>query len=191
MDWNEEMIARLRQLWADGHSTAEIGRRMGITKNAVVGKAHRLVLAPRPSPIRRDTPEGHVPRRSATRRTTGPTLPALSAPAATPMPATVSTPVARAATPPAMQPPAMQTSAVQTPAVQTDVAAPSRMPAQLRAVPMPRAAAQVTTCCWPIGDPGTASFRFCDDGAMTGKPYCTQHASLAYVKVRDRREDAA
>jgi len=49
----------------------------------------------------------------------------------------------------------------------------------------------VTTCCWPIGDPGTANFRFCDDGAMAGKPYCTQHAALAYVKVRDRREDAA
>ncbi|MBC7799894.1 MAG: GcrA cell cycle regulator, partial [Gemmatimonadaceae bacterium] len=47
------------------------------------------------------------------------------------------------------------------------------------------------TCCWPIGDPGTPSFRFCDDGAMANKPYCAQHAALAYVKVRDRREDAA
>jgi len=182
MDWNEEMIARLRQLWADGHSTAEIGRRMGITKNAVVGKVHRLVLAPRPSPIRRDTPEGHVPRRSATRRATGPTLPALSSPAATPLPAPVSTPVTRPATPP---------SATQAPVVQGSAAAPPRLPAQLRAVPMPRANARVTTCCWPIGDPGTASFRFCDDGAITGKPYCAQHAALAYVKVRDRREDAA
>ena len=66
--WTEALIAALRRLWAEGHSTAEIGRRMGITKNAVVGKAHRLMLAPRPSPIRRDLPEGHVPRRSAPRR---------------------------------------------------------------------------------------------------------------------------
>ncbi|MBC7800968.1 MAG: GcrA cell cycle regulator, partial [Gemmatimonadaceae bacterium] len=76
MDWNEETIARLRQLWQDGHSTAEIGRRMGITKNAVVGKAHRLVLSPRPSPIRRGPADGPIVRR-APRRPTGPTLPAL------------------------------------------------------------------------------------------------------------------
>jgi GcrA cell cycle regulator len=42
MEWNEEAILRLRTLWGEGHSTAEIGRRMGVSKNAVVGKAHRL-----------------------------------------------------------------------------------------------------------------------------------------------------
>lgn len=160
MDWNEETIARLRQLWQEGHSTAEIGRRMGITKNAVVGKAHRLVLSPRPSPIRRGPTDGAPPRRATTRRVTGPTLPS--------MPRAV-TPVS-----PALEPIPMP-----------------RAPVQLRAVPTPRANPRVTTCCWPIGDPGTASFRFCDDGAMANKPYCAQHAALAYVKVRDRREDAA
>jgi GcrA cell cycle regulator len=171
MDWNEETIGCLRQFWQDGHSTAEIGRRMGITKNAVVGKAHRLMLAPRPSPIRRDLPEGHVPRRSVPRRATGPTLPAPNLP-----------PVA------ASVPPAALRAPISPP--------PKHMPpqqalVQLRAVPIPRAAPRVSTCCWPIGDPGTASFRFCDDGAMAGKPYCAQHAALAYVKVRDRRDDAA
>ena len=53
VDWTDAMIARLRALWADGHSTAEIGRRMGISKNAVVGKAHRLQLAGRQSPVKR------------------------------------------------------------------------------------------------------------------------------------------
>ncbi|MFO0184726.1 MAG: GcrA family cell cycle regulator, partial [Alphaproteobacteria bacterium] len=42
MDWTQEAIERLRAFWAEGLSTAEIGRRMGISKNAVVGKAHRL-----------------------------------------------------------------------------------------------------------------------------------------------------
>jgi GcrA cell cycle regulator len=46
-------------------------------------------------------------------------------------------------------------------------------------------------CCWPIGEPGTRSFRFCDADSLHGKPYCPTHAALAYVKVRDRREDAA
>lgn len=167
MDWNEETIACLRQFWQDGHSTAEIGRRMGVTKNAVVGKAHRLMLSPRPSPIRRDLPEGHVPRRSMPRRTTGPTLPAPNLP-----------PVATAAPLPIAPAPEPVTSV-------------PRAPVQLRAVAAPRVGMRVSTCSWPIGDPGTASFRFCDDSAMAGKPYCAQHAALAYVKVRDRREDAA
>ncbi len=50
---------------------------------------------------------------------------------------------------------------------------------------------RLVACCWPIGEPGTRSFRFCDASSLPGKPYCSAHAALAYVKVRDRREDAA
>jgi GcrA cell cycle regulator len=59
MDWTDDDIQRLRTLWAEGHSTAEIGRRMGVSKNAIVGKAHRLDLPGRPSPIRRSEPVRH------------------------------------------------------------------------------------------------------------------------------------
>lgn len=52
MEWTDEIISRLQTLWQEGLSTAEIGRQLNITKNAVVGKAHRLGLPPRPSPIR-------------------------------------------------------------------------------------------------------------------------------------------
>ncbi len=51
MNWTDQAVSTLHSSWADGHSTAEIGRRMGITKNAVAGKAHRLKLAGRPSPM--------------------------------------------------------------------------------------------------------------------------------------------
>lgn len=51
-DWTPERVGRLRALWAEGLPVAEIGRRMGMSKNAVVGKAHRLKIAARPSPIR-------------------------------------------------------------------------------------------------------------------------------------------
>lgn len=170
MDWNDEAIARLRMMWADGLTTAEIGRRLGVTKNAVVGKSHRLLLPPRPSPIRR-MPAGQVARPQP-RRTVGPTLPPLQ---------TVSRPSA----------------APRLPASPRDVsvAAPARTvaparPGALRAIPA-SAGSRISTCCWPLGDPGTPSFRFCDDAAMTNKPYCMAHAALAYVKVRDRREDAA
>lgn len=175
MEWNEETIARLRTLWNEGLSTAEIGRRMGVSKNAVVGKAHRLGLPPRPSPIRRDATGGTPPRPAAPRRVVGPTLPPLAA--ALPMPEEVRQVTAKPTAPePLATAPAPAAAAPGNPAV--------------RAVP-PRAVSRLSACCWPIGEPGTKSFRFCDEDAMTGKPYCAEHAQLAYVKVRDRREEAA
>ena len=51
--WNDEKIARLKKLWSEGLTTGEIGKRLGVSKNAVVGKAHRLGLKGRPSPIKR------------------------------------------------------------------------------------------------------------------------------------------
>jgi len=163
MEWTDETIARLRELWAEGHSTAEIGRRMGISKNAVVGKAHRLNLVARPSPIRRDG-ESAPHRPAAPRRVTGPTLPPLTA--AAPM-----APVAPVARP-------MPVQARQEP--------PKPHVVRPVAIYTPRP----QSCCWPLGEPGTSSFRFCDAVAMPGKPYCAEHAAIAYVKVRDRREEA-
>ena len=54
MSWNEENVARLRELWDQGLPTAQIGKLLGFTKNAVVGKAHRIGLERRPSPIKRN-----------------------------------------------------------------------------------------------------------------------------------------
>ena len=152
MEWNEDSIGRLRALWAEGHSTAEIGRRMGVSKNAVVGKAHRLNLSSRPSPIRRD---GVSQQPRPVRRVTGPTLPPL---------ATVVEPAAPV------------------------VVAPRLVPVPVAA---PRAYGRTHPCSWPLGEPGTRSFRFCDADSVPGKPYCPEHAQIAYVRVRDKREEAA
>lgn len=156
MDWTAEAIDRLRALWAEGHSTAEIGRRMGISKNAVVGKAHRLNLPARPSPIRRET-VGDAPRQAPARpvRSSGP------------MPRSTLPQPAAAAMPPVATAP---------------------QPTVVRHFPRFSSA---KSCCWPIGEPGQPGFRFCTAAALTGKPYCTEHAAVAYVKARDRREDAA
>lgn len=54
MTWTPERIDELTRLWGDGHSASAIGKRLGVSKNAVVGKAHRLNLPARPSPIRRE-----------------------------------------------------------------------------------------------------------------------------------------
>lgn len=53
MPWNDENVLRLKELWDQGLPTAQIGKLLGFTKNAVVGKAHRIGLERRPSPIRR------------------------------------------------------------------------------------------------------------------------------------------
>src|SRR5690349_4459041 len=123
MEWAEETIIRLRALWDEGHSTAEIGRRLGVSKNAVVGKAHRLDLPARPSPIRRDGASSGAPRRSAPRRVAGPTLP----PLASAGPVLLATPL---------------------PSVPKPAPAP---PAPRPQVAAPRPYGRVITCCWPIG----------------------------------------
>ena len=196
MEWSDEVIGQLRALWAEGHSTAEIGRRLGVTKNAIVGKAHRLDLPARPSPIRRD-PDAEPVRRAIVRRVEGPTLPPLAsavvegdvgltgfaqtsvpifdAPVA-PRPPVIARPVI---TPPPMPRPVVQ-------APRPVVVAPPR---PIAAAPRPYG--RVVTCCWPLGEPGTREFRFCDVPSEPGRPYCEDHVKVAYVKVRDRREDAA
>jgi GcrA cell cycle regulator len=167
MDWSAEAIERLKALWAEGHSTAEIGRRMGISKNAVVGKAHRLNLPARPSPIRREP--GEKPAATA------PRAPRIPAPRSTlPQPAVLATPAASS--------PLAATLAAPPPVALT---APTTV---VRAFPR---FASKRSCCWPIGEPGTPEFRFCSAEAAGGKPYCLEHAAVAYVKARDRREDAA
>jgi GcrA cell cycle regulator len=163
MDWTTEAIERLKALWAEGHSTAEIGRRMGISKNAVVGKAHRLTLPARPSPIRRDA----TPRPAPVPR----------APRPAPMP------LQRLAAAPAPRP-----AAAPAPPAPPPVAATAPV---LRSFPAARPRIGARSCCWPLGEPGTQGFRFCGGDPMAGKPYCAEHAALAYVKPRDRREDAA
>ncbi len=180
MEWNDETIARLRSLWDEGLSTAEIGRRLSVSKNAVVGKAHRMALPARPSPIRRDA--SAAPRAAAPRRMTGPTLPPLPAncleaslvrPLAHP---TVASSPERGLVVPGVAAPAPALEAV-------EPAPPIRV--------VPPAAGRHTSCCWPLGEPGTRTFRFCDADSLPGKPYCGDHAQVAYVKVRDRREEAA
>lgn len=72
--WDDTLILRLRALWDEGHSTAEIGRRLGVSKNAVVSKVHRLDLPGRPSPIHRGAPKPRLPRRARAGASTLPPL---------------------------------------------------------------------------------------------------------------------
>jgi GcrA cell cycle regulator len=159
MDWTDEAIARFRVLWDEGHSTAAIGRFLGASKNAVVGKSHRLDLPSRPSPIIRNG-EPKVARRSVPRPHHASTLPVLAS-LATAVPITL-----------ARKPP--------------------KPPETVPTKPTPEPHALPTRpCCWPIGEPRTKAFRFCEADSEPGKPYCTIHMGRAYIKRRDLADQDA
>ncbi len=155
-DWNAGTIAMLRKLWTEGHSTAEIARHIGISKNAVIGKAHRLRLPARPSPIR-DRSAG-VP--GTKRRPHVPKLPKI-------LPVRQANPGSPGTNSPLPGPAMPDTSS-----------APSPRPG-------------TTPCCWPIGDPGTPGFRFCDAVALAARPYCAAHCDQAYRKAPKLLDDEA
>ncbi len=230
MDWTEETISRLRGLWQEGLSTAEIGRRMSITKNAVVGKAHRLTLPARPSPIRKSLAAISPAPSEGARRAPVRLLRAVPTGDTARVAELLPRPVTQ---PPVTQPPGMpadgngvvhqpraghEAVGTVTPLRAVEAAtmqSPASVGAPVRAAPhdpdtdeppvrhaptvslMSRGGDQATlrrrgqSCCWPLGDPGTKQFHFCGAEPIPNKPYCTEHAQLAYVKLRDRRETVA
>ena len=135
--WTPERVAAVTRLWNEGLTTAEIGRAIGMSKNAVVGKAHRLQLPARPSPIRQGKSAPRAPRAPQ-----------------------------RAAAPVAVMVPPKPRARAQLPAVGS------------------------AACKWPIGHPDEASFHFCGDRALVGKPYCLDHYRQAYVAVKPRSDAA-
>ncbi len=173
MSWTEERIQELARLWQAGMSASEIGKQLGVSKNAVVGKAHRLKLPSRPSPIKQS--DKGTPQK-----------PASPAEAATSTAA--STPVRTA---PAQQAPSEAARSRRKPAVQK-----SRNGTTTR-VNGTSIRAQVearggggTGCLWPIGDPNDPDFHFCGAAPAPGKPYCAEHAARAYItKSRNDREE--
>lgn len=70
VDWTDTLKQQLRELWAEGLPTSEISRRMGISKNAIVGKAHRIGCEGRPSPIAGDSKRVAAARAEAKRKFT-------------------------------------------------------------------------------------------------------------------------
>jgi GcrA cell cycle regulator len=163
-DWNDVATRRLCDLWAEGHSTAEIGRRIGVSKNAIIGKAHRLDLPARPSPVRRGGHQAVTAPKQTPRLKRVHTLPSLATAFA---PAPVTTPNT---VPPAG-------------ATHDDTA-----PASGRRPPTCRDGCQ---CCWPIGEPGQPGFRSCDAPLTTRAPYCEEHARKAYLGARSQRREGS
>jgi GcrA cell cycle regulator len=165
MDWTEERIAELKRLWSEGFSASQIAERLGgITRNAVIGKAHRLHLPSRPSPIQRQMGERRVRSRPALR------------------PAAVRVAPAETVRTPPQQAPAVAAVG------QKPAAAVAPAPRSARSGPMDYSSALTLSdrhCHWPIGHPNEPGFHFCGAPAASGRPYCAAHCQLAYRKTDD------
>ena len=199
MSWTDERVETLKKMWAEGQSASQIAKELGgVTRNAVIGKVHRLGLSNRvgPSGGKEDEDEVEVP----------------VAPAAAVPPVRAAEPL-RAAEPAASRPP------VDRPAVPATGATVTPMPIRKAIIPAgqplppqpsaneisPEALASVRevekrakrltlmelterTCKWPIGDPATPDFWFCGLPSVAGKPYCEAHVGVAFQPMSARRD---
>ena len=174
MEWTEQRIEILRKLWGQGQTASQIAAILGgITRNAVIGKAHRLGLTGRPSPIKREAGASPQPRRRAVAPSSR-RLPGSGQPGQVhgqPLPQTHGISAAQHAPTPRAE---AHTETV------TREAPPPAPPRQNS----PRTASHVgsKTCSWPMGDPKQPGFHFCGEPAEAGKPYCGHHCHVAYHK---------
>ena len=198
MSWTDERVELLKKMWAEGQSASQIAKELGgVTRNAVIGKVHRLGLSNRTAPA-----GGAAPAASAAPAKEAKPAPkeAKAKPAPKPEPAAASEPARETAT-----------------AVETRPAplGPSRKPIVPAGQPLPpqpsaneispEALAKVSeiekkakklslmdlterTCKWPVGDPATDDFWFCGLPVQQGKPYCEAHVGVAFQPMSSRRD---
>lgn len=214
MSWTDERIERLKALWAEGMTASQIAEDLGsISRNAVIGKAHRLGLQPRPSPVKPNEPAP----------TAEPELPPVNAEASNSPPFEVE-PAARASAPakaaPVKAEPAAPSTPAGTPPASAALPQPQRVisvgpggflrqgpgdqqqpipPAPPRRLVPAKPSAEVAEktglldlnekiCKWPLGHPGEPDFHFCGRPANPGFPYCVDHCGVAYQAQMPRRD---
>lgn len=159
MSWNDERVELLRKLWAEGLSASQIASRLGsVTRNAVIGKVHRLGLAGRATTSR---VKSHRPR----------TRPAPTKKLAKPRFANVGNVAVRNLFPADAEP-------YVPPAEELEIPMPERKSIQTLSE---------SSCRWPIGDPQEAGFHFCGKHKVAGLPYCEFHARRAFQPPQPRR----
>lgn len=201
MAWTDEMVEKLKEYWAQGVTTGEIGKRLGISKNSIVGKVHRLGLEGRPSPIKRsdenfsDKPVKKVEKKPIKDKVDGKKT-------ATPSPVKSEPkkePDKSAASAAPKQPIAEKKSTVaqssQTKSVDKKIdnqieEEDIKLIKSLEIKPEKNYLKENIsltdldnhTCRWPLGDPKDADFHFCGRKVKTGQTYCDEHSAIAYVK---------
>jgi GcrA cell cycle regulator len=200
MSWTEERIERLKKMWHDGATASQIAEELGgVSRNAVIGKAHRLGLEQRPSPVKAGEEKSHKPAAAV--------APAAGAPKAAAKP---DAPVARqtaaagshAVAPKNLTPAELQYRSIgpggfvrQGPGDQQAPIPPAPPRRLVPAKPSPEVADKTSLldlndriCKGPIGHPGEPDFHFCGLAANPGFPYCVEHCGVAYQAQLPRRD---
>ena len=188
MSWTDERVELLKKMWGEGQSASQIAKELGgVTRNAVIGKVHRLGLSNRAT--------GNTPAKAEAKEKPA----AAPKAAAKPKPAPKTEPARPAPPPQAEAKPA-------TPARRQIIPAGQPLPPQPSANEIsPEALAKVNeiekkakkltlmelterTCKWPVGDPATEDFWFCGLPVEQGKPYCEAHVGVAFQPMSARRD---
>ncbi|SFD52955.1 GcrA family cell cycle regulator [Roseivivax sediminis] len=196
MSWTDERVELLRKMWNDGQSASQIAKELGgVTRNAVIGKVHRLGLsnrtgaeavaaaeveqpAPKPEPKPRPAAAQPAPRPE-------PEPDMTAEPDNEPAPETKSTqPALRGKIVPAGQPLPPQPSANEiSPEALAKVSEVEKKAKRLTLMELTE-----RTCKWPVGDPATEDFWFCGLPVKQGKPYCEAHVGVAFQPMSSRRD---
>ena len=160
MSWTDERVERLSKLWMEGRSASHIAADLGegVSRNAVIGKIHRLGLSNRATP-----PAAAVDAERLRLKI------AVKPPAS----------VADGAEPASAQSEA-RSSAGMAALAQRDVVIPFSTRVTIMDL-------RETMCRWPIGDPTSSEFRFCGCRTSPNIPYCPTHASVAFQPIAERR----
>ncbi|PVH29805.1 GcrA family cell cycle regulator [Pararhodobacter oceanensis] len=216
MSWTDDRVELLKKMWADGKSASQIAKELGsVTRNAVIGKVHRLGLSSRTADA-----AGAAPKAKPAVAEPPAASPESAAPAAKAAPAAPAKPKPEPVTPPAAEAtPEPEAQATPAPAPVPDPPRPVIITGRRPVVPAgqplppqpsaneisPEALANVRevektakklhlmelterTCKWPIGDPATEEFWFCGLPSVAGKPYCEAHVSVAFQPMQSRRD---
>jgi len=200
MSWTDERVETLKRMWNEGQSASQIAKELGgVTRNAVIGKVHRLGLsnrvgappvpetkpkaAPAAPPMRpeaADAPAAVEPHKAAARPDP---KPAARPSEPTPQPAQAAQAQRRPIVPAGQPLPPQPSQGEISPEALASVREVEKRARKLTLMELTE-----RTCKWPIGDPATADFWFCGLAAQHGKPYCDAHVGVAFQPMSARRD---
>jgi GcrA cell cycle regulator len=203
MSWTDERIDTLRTMWEAGQTASQIAEALGgVSRNAVIGKAHRLGLQARPSPVKANEPAAAPPAEPVV--AAAPPPPPAPEPEPEPSPfvaedepdAEVEAEPAKAREPqPILRSVGPGGFVRQSPGEQQPPPSPAPPRRLVPATPSPERAGKTSLldlndriCKWPIGHPGEPDFHFCGDKVNPGFPYCVAHCGHAYQAQLPRRD---
>ncbi|MEO8883557.1 MAG: GcrA family cell cycle regulator [Devosia sp.] len=181
MGWTDERVELLKKLWMEGFSASQIAAELGdgVTRNAVIGKVHRLKLSGRAKPASAAPRARTAPRSGAPRRTSSGTMGARSSLSASVMKhrSMGGAPMIGATALKISED--LEVEAYVAPQVQ-ELFIPVEQRLSLLQL-------SEQTCKWPIGDPLLPEFYFCGQHSEDGKPYCDFHSRRAYHQVDKKK----